>query len=57
MKNKKSLVSTLIGSVVTIIFFLIFLRYTGLYDPFIKGLRYLPDFFKDISNSLKEGFK
>ena len=49
MKNKKSLVDMVLGVVM--------LKMTGLYEPFIKTIRYLPDFLKDIGNSWKAGLK
>lgn len=56
MKNKKSLVDMVLGVVIFLIF-LMMLKMTGLYEPFIKTIRYLPDFLKDIGNSWKAGLK
>ena len=57
MKNKKSLVDMVLGVVIFLVFFLMMLKMTGLYESFIKTIRYLPDFLKDISNSWKAGLK
>ena len=57
MKKKNSIISTLVGLIVSMIFLLMFLKYTGLYDPFINIIKYLPDFFRDIGNSWKAGVK
>ena len=57
MKNKKSLVDMILGTVIFLVFFLMMLKMTGLYEPFIKTIRYLPDFLKDIVNSWKAGVK
>lgn len=57
MKNKKSLIDKIVGFVIFIVFFLMILKYTGLYKPFIENIKYLPNFMKDIFSSLKEGVK
>ena len=57
MKNKKSLVDMVLGTVIFLVFFLMILKRTGLYEPCIKTIRYLPDFLKDIVNSWKAGAK
>ena len=57
MKNKKSLVDMVLGSIIFLVFFLMMLKMTGLYELFIKTIRYLPDFLKDIVNSWKAGAK
>ena len=46
-----------LGTVIFLVFFLMMLKMTGLYEPFIKTIRYLPDFLKDIVNSWKAGAK
>ena len=46
-----------LGVVIFLVFFLMMLKMTGLYEPFIKTIRYLPDFLKDIGNSWKAGIK
>lgn len=43
-----------LGIIIFLVFFLMILKMTGLYEPFIKTIGYLPDFIKDISNSWKE---
>ena len=57
MKYKKSRVDRVVGTVISLVFFLMILKMTGLYEPFIKTIRYLPDFLKDIVNSWKAGAK
>jgi hypothetical protein len=57
MKNKKSLVDIVLGIIIFLVFFLMILKMTGLYEPFIKTIGYLPDFLKDIGNSWKAGLK